>query len=262
MAPDPCEYPRTVNCGSHGSCSGGTCSCRSGYSGSSCGTPPDLCEYPTHVNCGSHGSCSGGTCSCTDGYSGSSCAVAPDLCEYPKHVACGHGTCSGGTCDCDLGYQGRKSCTAIECANLRIPASDKASDACTGSTGDSCQVRCSDGYSDSSGSQTGSTTCQVNVVPSPYPRLMHCSCVLPHPRSLPSAQRICSQNLSTITSAGRRPRVQRSRPSLVRQSERTAAAFSLCRCVWTWKMVCVCVHPFFMSISVLHPRCAAARIVS
>jgi hypothetical protein len=35
-APDPCQYPRQVSCGRHGSCSGGRCSCRNGYSGSSC----------------------------------------------------------------------------------------------------------------------------------------------------------------------------------------------------------------------------------
>ena len=54
------------------------CQCTAGFSGNLCETPPDNCEYPRHVDCGSHGACNNyGTCTCTDGYTGSSCTTAP-----------------------------------------------------------------------------------------------------------------------------------------------------------------------------------------
>jgi hypothetical protein len=63
-----------VDCGAHGTCSGGTCSCRDGFSGSRCQTDP--CA---DISCGAHGSCSGGACSCRDGFSGSTCTTCAGM---------------------------------------------------------------------------------------------------------------------------------------------------------------------------------------
>ena len=64
---DPCAW---VDCGAHGSCSGGTCTCESGaYSGDHCQNY-DPCAG---VDCGAHGSCSGGSCICESSYIGDRC---------------------------------------------------------------------------------------------------------------------------------------------------------------------------------------------
>jgi len=98
-----------VNCGEHGTCKGGSCTCKDGYSGKECQTPPpDPCA---NVNCGQHGSCMNGVCTCTDGYTGDYCNVAPDPCA---DVVCGeHAICNGGSCTCKSGYSG-DNCAILE----------------------------------------------------------------------------------------------------------------------------------------------------
>ena len=70
-APNPPPAPNAcfgVECGDHGTCTGGTCSCESSaYSGDRC-QHYDACFG---VECGDHGTCTGGTCSCeSSAYSG------------------------------------------------------------------------------------------------------------------------------------------------------------------------------------------------
>ena len=92
-----------VDCGAHGSCSGGTCFCESeAYTGDRCQNDVRCFD----VDCGAHGSCSGGTCFCEN-----SGAYSGDRCQnYDRcfGVDCGaHGSCSGGTCTCESGaYSG------------------------------------------------------------------------------------------------------------------------------------------------------------
>jgi hypothetical protein len=124
-----------VDCGAHGSCSSGNCSCRDGYSGNRCQTPPDPCAG---INCGAHGTCSGGGCSCRDGFSGDRCQNDPCA-----GINCGaHGTCSGGACSCRDGFSG-SSCTT--CNGMTCGGQCKAKVAtCVAlirsQTGDSCFV--------------------------------------------------------------------------------------------------------------------------
>eukprot|EP01043_Picozoa_sp_COSAG02_P047531 COSAG02_NODE_4566_length_5212_cov_3.031293_1_plen_128_part_10 len=49
-----------VDCGPHGSCSGGRCVCEGGYSGASC----RIYDECFGIDCSLHGSCSGGRCVC------------------------------------------------------------------------------------------------------------------------------------------------------------------------------------------------------
>ncbi|KAI8999880.1 hypothetical protein DFJ74DRAFT_760618 [Hyaloraphidium curvatum] len=77
--PPPANPCANVNCGDYSSCSGGTCTCNSGYTSSSndgrnC-RPIDPCAG---VNCGAFSSCTGGSCTCnpgftSDGNSGRNC---------------------------------------------------------------------------------------------------------------------------------------------------------------------------------------------
>jgi len=58
-----------VNCGDYSSCSGGTCTCNSGFisssnNGRNC-YRPDPCAG---INCGDFSSCSGGNCNCNPDY--------------------------------------------------------------------------------------------------------------------------------------------------------------------------------------------------
>ena len=64
----------------------------------------DLCAV---VNCGAHGTCSGGTCTCVDGYGGDFCEVALPCCSLNDGRSYGNGCndCSGygsnGCCNTD-----------------------------------------------------------------------------------------------------------------------------------------------------------------
>lgn len=67
----PCDC---VNCGTHGNCTNGTCTCLDGWTGAQCNTPPDPCF---NVNCLNGGMCSGGVCTCVGGFTGANCGTPP-----------------------------------------------------------------------------------------------------------------------------------------------------------------------------------------
>lgn len=71
-----------LDCGSHGTCEGSSCTCYKGWTGSRC--DQKLCDS----RCNSHGSCSNGTCICSPGYYGKHCTLngCPNNCT-------GHGNC-------------------------------------------------------------------------------------------------------------------------------------------------------------------------
>jgi|EP01046_Picozoa_sp_COSAG06_P050276 hypothetical protein len=116
---DQCQNYDTcygIDCGRHGTCSGGTCTCESGaYTGDRCQNY-DACYG---IDCGSHGSCSRGRCVCESG------AYTGDRCQNYNacyDISCGrHGSCSGGTCVCESGaYSGDRcqnydNCFGIDC---------------------------------------------------------------------------------------------------------------------------------------------------
>ena len=60
---------------------GFVCACADGFRGTTCDSAPDPCEYPTRIVCGTSGSCDGGSCSCSAGFTGTRCEVPPDLCQ-------------------------------------------------------------------------------------------------------------------------------------------------------------------------------------
>ena len=122
-APLACQNGGSWNTTTH------QCDCPNGYSGNTCGIKDPCLD----VNCGTHGTCSGGSCVCTDDYYGDRCQTAPLACQNggtwntTTHVCdcisgaysgdtcenfdpcydvdCGtHGTCSNGACVCDGGY--------------------------------------------------------------------------------------------------------------------------------------------------------------
>jgi hypothetical protein len=108
-----------INCGAHGQCANGTCTCRDNYSGDLCQTPPrDPCASK---NCGAHGQCANGNCTCRDNYMGNLCQTPPrDPCASKN---CGaHGQCANGNCVCRDNYTGdlcqtppRDPCVSINC---------------------------------------------------------------------------------------------------------------------------------------------------
>ena len=73
---DMCEG---IDCGNGGSCSGGNCTCQTGYQNveNFC---EDMCEG---IKCGIGGSCFGGNCTCQTGYANvenfceETCALSP-----------------------------------------------------------------------------------------------------------------------------------------------------------------------------------------
>ncbi|MBQ7413417.1 MAG: hypothetical protein IJV07_04000, partial [Alphaproteobacteria bacterium] len=117
-----------VNCGEHGTCNDGTCSCQDNYYGNNCENAPLNCQNggswntTTHkcdcvngyegntcgtlnlcyqVNCGEHGTCNNGTCSCRDNYYGNNCENAPLNCQNG-----GSWNTTTHKCDCVNGYEG------------------------------------------------------------------------------------------------------------------------------------------------------------
>ena len=151
--PDPCHG---VDCGEHGSCSGGTCQCDVGYSGERCetdinecasdpcqngGTCTDMvngytcdcapgysgtdCESSVcdEITCMNGGRCSvvdgSARCDCVDGFTGDICQNAPDPCMYPRTIDCGtHGICSGGACVCAGGFYLDSSGNCTQCPGI------------------------------------------------------------------------------------------------------------------------------------------------
>jgi hypothetical protein len=79
LAADSC-VTYNVDCGAHGVCSGGTCSCTDGYTGSRCTSFSPACAA---ANCGLHGDCTiseddgqSTVCKCmTTAWNGASCSV-------------------------------------------------------------------------------------------------------------------------------------------------------------------------------------------
>uniref|UniRef100_A0A6I8SWH5 Teneurin-1 n=1 Tax=Xenopus tropicalis TaxID=8364 RepID=A0A6I8SWH5_XENTR len=97
----------SVDCGSHGTCSGGVCKCEDGWGGASCD------ERTCHPICAEHGLCKDGKCECSPGWEGEQCTIAqyldavrdgcPGLCY-------GNGRCTldqnGWHCLCKVGWSG------------------------------------------------------------------------------------------------------------------------------------------------------------
>jgi len=86
------------NCGGHGSCHTGQCTCEAEWSGPNC-------QNHCPSGCSDHGDCVAGACLCLAGWSGPGCA----------QMGCcnGHGSCANpdGACLCDSGWTG-PSCAA------------------------------------------------------------------------------------------------------------------------------------------------------
>eukprot|EP00463_Aulacantha_scolymantha_P001041 TRINITY_DN1725_c0_g1_i1.p1 TRINITY_DN1725_c0_g1~~TRINITY_DN1725_c0_g1_i1.p1 ORF type:complete len:237 (+),score=43.12 TRINITY_DN1725_c0_g1_i1:395-1105(+) len=72
---EPCSECSKINCGTYGTCSGGKCSCKLGYSGTNCETPPSCT-----LSCQNKGVCQlqNGIpkCVCLPNYSGTTCQTA------------------------------------------------------------------------------------------------------------------------------------------------------------------------------------------
>eukprot|EP01043_Picozoa_sp_COSAG02_P039979 COSAG02_NODE_3198_length_7186_cov_9.288557_5_plen_664_part_00 len=138
---DPCA---NVDCGAHGSCSGGRCVCESGaYTGDRC-QDRDAC-FGLDLDCGSHGSCSSrtGQCVCESGaYTGDHCQNF-DACFG---ISCGqHGSCLRGRCTCNSGaYTGDRcqnydACYGIDCGAHGICSRGQCVCESGAYTGDHCQ---------------------------------------------------------------------------------------------------------------------------
>ena len=65
-----CDKCENVHCQNGGTCSNGSCSCPTGYSGTLCETKKDPCA---NVTCQNGGTCNNGYCNCPTGYSGTYC---------------------------------------------------------------------------------------------------------------------------------------------------------------------------------------------
>lgn len=61
-----------VSCQNGGTCSDGTCSCPTGFTGELCETPTDPCA---NVDCGDEGICDEGVCVCNEGITGTNCEI-------------------------------------------------------------------------------------------------------------------------------------------------------------------------------------------
>ncbi|MCB9740881.1 MAG: hypothetical protein H6747_16565 [Deltaproteobacteria bacterium] len=146
---DPCKPDP---CNGKGVCSGGTCTCVTGFGGAGCGVcatgytgfpdcKPDLCFA---VNCGGKGTCDGktGACVCDKDFVGPNCTscsdskkVYPD-CDKPLPPCFGK-TCGGqGVCDavkdacvCAAGFKG-ENCEACEDVGKTWPKCSASPDQC------------------------------------------------------------------------------------------------------------------------------------
>jgi hypothetical protein len=107
-----------AQCGDHGICIAGACSCSDGYSGATCTDPPDPCFWPVKVQCLGSSRCVDGTCTRTE----------QSVSDVDRHVTscggqkCRHGKCLDGACHCDKGWEGAAcedpdDCHAEPCKN-------------------------------------------------------------------------------------------------------------------------------------------------
>lgn len=142
---DPCSG---IDCGSHSSCSSGSCYCDSGYQSSS-GRDCQKIDPCSSIQCGAYSSCSNAVCTCSTGYKSSSGdgknCYKPDPCEG---ITCGdYSSCSNAVCSCNSGYKSSSGdgkncylpnpCDGISCGDYSTCSGGK----CT----------CNAGYSSSSG---------------------------------------------------------------------------------------------------------------
>jgi hypothetical protein len=168
-------------CSGHGACSPTSsspyysCSCSSGFKGTTCG------ECSSNVGCNNHGSCNTATgrCSCT-GYTGTFCTV-PVSCgnaPFPPHSSgCGGekhyqdectATCDNGwtggtaaatfTCGANGHYSGSLTCERVSCPQKDAPAnSDWDGGSCKKDFEGTCKATCKVGYT--FGSTEATFTC-------------------------------------------------------------------------------------------------------
>ena len=99
------------DCGAHGTCSCGACTCSPGWSGPKCEVGP-TCP----ASCSGHGQCAfAGVCRCDAGWGGKDCSEA--ACPGGAGGCSGHGVCKGaGQCECFDGWGGA-DCAAPLCAH-------------------------------------------------------------------------------------------------------------------------------------------------
>lgn len=165
-APDLCEYPDTLNCGTHGDCNPAdrTCVCTGGFSGTDCLTPRHDC-VDADGDCSGHGTCTldgteGNRCDCTDGHSDLTCSTAPDACEWPTPVACGdHGDCNPAdrTCVCTGGWTGADCLTPRHDCEADGDCSGHGACTVNSATGNRCD--CTGGYSGNDCSSAPAADC-------------------------------------------------------------------------------------------------------
>ena len=192
-------------CSGNGVCnsSNGTCSCNSGWTGSSCATPQ---TYACPNACSGNGICntSNGTCSCNSGWTGSSCAT-PQTYACPNACS-GNGNCnsSNGMCTCNSGWTGSSCATpqSYPCPNgcSGNGTCNTSNGSCTcnsGWTGNSCATPqsfpCPNACSGNGNCNTSSGTCTCNAGWSGS------SCATPQTYPCPNA---CSGNGGCNTSSG------------------------------------------------------------
>jgi hypothetical protein len=70
-----------IDCGPNGTCTGGNCQCRNGFTGSRCQNAPDPCA---NVSCGPNATCAQGACVCKNGFTG------PPQCQTCNGMLCGN----------------------------------------------------------------------------------------------------------------------------------------------------------------------------
>ena len=211
-----CTVP--ANCNGHADAvsgtlvSGCTCTCSTGFTGSSCGSCAEKYEnYPTcseiqctvPANCNGHADAASGTlvsgctCTCSTGFNGSSCRSCADKYEnYPtcSEIKCtvpancnGHagavsGTLvSGCTCTCSTGftgascelcadkYRGYPQCTEIPCENTDC---NNHANAVSGTLVSGCTCTCSIGFT---GTSCGSCADKYEN----YPTCSEINCTVP-----------------------------------------------------------------------------------
>jgi hypothetical protein len=95
------------DCGEHGTCDKGVCSCMSGWTGKLCQTPPCPTELKG-ASCTGHGTClESQECECDYEFTGKACNL---LSCATKNDCSKHGICNNGTCVCNAGW-GHDDCS-------------------------------------------------------------------------------------------------------------------------------------------------------